>query len=391
MKTKIIAAASLAALLVAGTADASHNRGSVLVPSIDGQGNLTIDATSFWRPTFVDDVNIVRITSPGGSTFSLNMGSDTTNTSDSRFTRVDESASVNIMSRGAGTYTISWGDCCRVGGIPNGSNGNYGTTSTIYWDGKNATKPISFDIQNIQPNVVRGQAYSDNLDVTSNNGDMLSYDDSVLTVGIPFQAPGFTINAAGQIMVPGASTATYADNSSNDGADMAFSGQINASNGTRMTGSVQFDWLFDAVATGANSVPDVADVVINATVGDMISTSISGTDPNGDNVTLSLISFNGPGGAISGASFVPGAPGSPTSGAFSWDSTGFGVGTYIATILGTDGSLTDQGTIRINLAAPTNGGGGGGGGGTAPIPLPAGFGLLITALFGMGLFARRRS
>jgi hypothetical protein len=382
MKLKFGIAIAAIAAIFAAPAMASHNRGSVLIPSIDGNGNLTVNATSFWRTSAPDDVN--RVTISGGGivgTTTLNMGADTTDTSDSRYTRVDETASMSLANFGAGTYTISWGSCCRVSGIPN-AGGNMGTTSTIFWDGTNATNPITFDINNIQPEVVRGSAYSDNLGATSANGDTLSYDDTVLTVGVTSQATGFSINGTGQINISGANTATYADNGSNIGADMAFSGQINATNGARQaTATVQFDWLFDGVAQGSNQAPDVADVIINATVGTNINTLIGATDPQAlQNVTLSFVSFTGPGGAVGGSTFNPGAPGNPASGSFGWNSTGFGVGQYIALISGTDGSLTDQGSITINLTA----------GGPSPVPLPAGIYLLGAALAGLGVMRRRR-
>ncbi len=383
MKLKFGIAIAAIAAIFAMPAMASHNRGSVLIPSIDGNGNLTVNATSFWRTSAPDDVNRVTISGGGivGST-TLNMGADTTDTSDSRYTRVDETASMSLANFGAGTYTISWGDCCRVSGIPN-AGGSMGTTSTIFWDGTNATNPITFDINNIQPEVVRGSAYSDNLGASSANGDTLSYDDTVLTVGITSQATGFSINGTGQINISGANTATYADNGSNIGADMAFAGEIKATNGARQTtATVQFDWLFDGVAQGSNQAPDVVDVIINATVGTNINTAIGATDPQAaQNVTLSFVSFTGPGGAVGGSTFNPGTPGNPASGTFGWNSTGFGVGQYIALISGTDGSLTDQGTITINLTAGT---------GPSPVPLPAGIYLLGAALAGLGVMRRRR-
>lgn len=383
MKRSSLFALAGAAALLAIPAAASHNRGSVLIPSIDAQGNLTIEATSFWRTSAPDQVGSVSITGPNGFSTSLNMGPDTLDTSDTRFTRNDETASTSIMRGGAGLYTISWGNCCRVSGILNAAETSMGTTSTIFWDGQSATQPISFDIQNIQPNVVRGSNYSDNLDVVSPNGNTLSYDDTVLTVGISSQAPGFDISSTGQITIPAASTQTYPDNAFNIGADVAFAGQINARNGSgQLMGSVQFDWLFDAVAQGQNQVPDVADVVLTAYVGSTINTNITGTDPNGDDVTLSFLSFVGPGGNIAGSTFTPGAPGNPTSGNFVWNSTGFGVGTYIATILGSDGGLTDQGTITINLIKrPTN---------PSEVPLPASVLLLGSAIAGIGVMRRRR-
>lgn len=378
---RFLAFAAAAALFLAGAAEASHNRGSVLIPSISSNGTLTIEATSFWRTTGVGSVGGVSITGPNGFNQFLSLGSGAQDTSDSRFTRVDQSASTGIGSGGQGLYTISWNDCCRVSGISNAPESNMGTTSTIFWNGSSATKPIAFDIQNIQPNVVRGSNYSDNLDVVSPNGNTLSYDDSVLTVSITSQAPGFGISPTGQINIPAANTTNYPENAFNIGADVAFSGEIIAKNGGQTTGTVQFDWLFDAVAQGSNLVPDVADVVINAVVGDNINTNITATDPNGDPVTLTFISFNGPGGSIAGSSFTPGAPGSPVSGNFTWNSAGFTPGTYIATISGTDGGLTDQGTITINLKARTT---------VGVVPLPAGFILMGSALGGLGLMRRRR-
>ena len=44
---------SSVAALVVTTADASHFRGATLIPSVDASGNLTVQATSYWRPTFV--------------------------------------------------------------------------------------------------------------------------------------------------------------------------------------------------------------------------------------------------------------------------------------------------------------------------------------------------
>lgn len=367
-------------------AAASHNRGSVMIPTIDGSGNLSVETTSFWRTSFPDRVSRVSITAPDGTSQTFNTVNQSTDLSDTRWARTDDDVNVSLSSvfgasATAGVYTISWGTCCRVGGLPNGADGDMGTTSTILWDGQNAVDPITFDIQNIQPNVVRGAPYSDNLDVTSADGNSLSYNDAYTPVGITSQATGFAIDASGQINIAGADTATYADNpqAQNIGADIAFYGAIVASDGGTEVANVQFDWVFDGVAQGSNQVPDVADVVINAMAGDSINTLITATDPNGDPIALSQISFNGPGGSIMGSTFLDNGD---DTGTFTWDSTGFAVGTYIATILGNDGGLTDQGTITINLTA--------GGPGLSQVPLPAGMVLMLSGLAGLGVARKFR-
>lgn len=349
-KTALAVGVGLA--MSASMAEASHFRGAAMIPTVNASGLLTITTTSFWRKTAVDS-----ITPNVGGVGNAAQVSNTIDTSDSRF---DKQVTVStVQLPGAGSFGITWGSCCRVGGIQNaGWNGTNSSStswtmnSTIVWDGTNATAPILFDFNNIQPEVVRGQNYADNLGATSGNGFTLSYDGALN--GIPAAPPGYSVNAAtGLISIPGANTATYLDNGTgNPGADYAFSGNIYSSDGSQ----VEFDWLFDAVDQGAtNLAPTVNSIIINALVGDLINTGITATDPNtGDNLVLSLLSFLGPGNP-SNQTFTPGAPGNPGSGTFIWDSTGFVAGTYIASIRASDGSLTDSGTITINLSNASTG------------------------------------
>lgn len=392
---KGLAFATIAIALMASAAHASHNRGSVLIPSIDSQGVLTVDATSFWRNGAVSGITSVTITRPDATTLNLNTSQVGSNdTSDIRYSRRDDTVSSNTALTTPGLYKIGWSSCCRVGGILNANQSTESTESTIYWNGNNATKPITFNIETIQPNVERGNAYTDNLGATSDNGDTLTFDDTLLTQNITSQAPGFTIDGTGQINIPAAKTSDYIDNpTANIGADVAFSAQINASDGNRTTGSVQFDWLFDGVApcdpnttVCANAPPSVSSVVIAATIGDYINTDVTGSDPDGaDNVVLSLTSFTGPGGAVLGGMFLAGAPDNPVNGNFQWDSSGFVAGIYTASILGSDGFLSDTGTITINLSKA---------GGPPPnvpaVPLPASMWLLGGAVAGIGALRRRR-
>ncbi|NQZ80547.1 MAG: PEP-CTERM sorting domain-containing protein [Colwellia sp.] len=374
-KTTTIAAC-LFATLSSVSVNASHFRGAAVVPTVDANGMLTIDAKSFWRRQVGTAAGTFPHSGVSGSSSlfvagagNAALGSISLDTSDIRRSRIDETFSIQLPP-GAGTYTISWGSNAWVAGVPNGS-GSYGTTSTIFWDGLTANTPIQFDLENIQQEVLRGAAYSDNLDAV---GVGLTYDDTFLGTGMSGQAPGYSIDASGQINMSAATTTAILDNGSSPGADIGFSGKIGATDGS----AVEFVWLFDAVDTGANLAPSITDVVINALVGTTIDHTLAVSDPNvGDILTTSFINFLGTGGNPLNSTFDPGTLD------FSWDSTGFSVGTYIATFGTSDGSLSDQGTITINL---TQGPGGGG----INVPEPATILIMGSGLAMIAGFRRRR-
>ena len=349
MKSKQVKIALLAGCIASAfassVAQATHFRGAALVPSVDASGMLTIDSKSFWRKTAADGTGAIFV-SGVGNIFEVSRSDDGL---DIRRDEVNQVYQVQLP--GAGLYTLSWGSGSWVHSVPNAS-GSFGTTSTIFWDGQNANAPIIFDLENIQQEVVRGSAYSDNLDAVGNG---LTYDDAFLSEGISSQAVGFSIDASGQINLSAATTAGYTDNPnpSSVGADQAFSGVINAADGS----SVEFTWLFDGVGTASNNAPSITDLVINALVGDVIDETLVVTDPDGDDITVSFNSLFGPGGVTPGNSTFD-----INTLNFMWNTAGFGVGSYVATFNASDGSLTDQGTIRINLTT---------GGNPPPPPNPA--------------------
>ncbi|MDF2177043.1 hypothetical protein P2G88_02100 [Aliiglaciecola sp. CAU 1673] len=370
--TSLLVGACVASALYGTAAQASHFRGAAVVPQVDANGTLTVDAKSFWRQaagtpagTFPHSgISTLSISGPGLAT-SISFDSISQDLSDSRRAEINQVFTQQLP--GAGLYTMSWSSSSWVSGVPN-AGGGYGTTSTIFWDGSTANAPIIFDLESVQQEVVRGSAYSDNLDAL---GVGLTYDDTFLATGMGSQATGYSIDASGQISISGASTATYSDNVFNPGADQAFSGKISATDGS----NVEFVWLFDAVDVGSNQAPSITDVVINALVGDTINHTLVVSDPNGDPVTVSFDNFVGVGGVMPGnALFNTGTLD------FSWDSSGFGVGQYKATFTASDGSLTDQGSITINLSRAPNG----------QVPAPASLFLAATGLLALAGVRRKK-
>jgi len=369
--TKTAMAAAMAVAMV-GTAEASHFRGASLVPSVDANGLMTVTSTSFWRPTSVSSISVS----------GMSQQSIITDTADSRFTRVVQVYTRQLSS--AGTFDISGRSCCRVTGIRNsvgGSSVGWQMNSRIVWDGSTANTPISFDFATVQPNVQRGNTYMQNLNAVGGPGITLTYDNNLNTNGGGnfTQTPGFTIDTnTGLMTIPAADTAGLTDNTSNDGADYLFSGNIKASDGS----FVEYDWLWDAVnSTGQNAPPTVNDIIVNALVGDTISEIMTAIDPDGDPLTWDFLSFLG------------GGANSPTFDSltqlFEWDSTGSAVGQYIANIRANDGSFTDVGTVTINLTTgtkpppptnppPTN------------VPEPGILALLSMGLLGMAGARRRK-
>ena len=367
-KFKLAAMTAGVAIALLGTAaQASHFRGGAMVSSVSASGLLTVTSTTFWRPNAVDDINV---NAPVGA-ISQTWVQDT---SDTRFTRNTGTHTFQLQS--SSLVSLSMSSCCRVGGIANANESSWTMDSAIFWNGTSANTPILFNFSNVQPEVLRGAAYSGNLGAVAGAGLTLSYD-QVLNQNITSQPLGFLVNTTtGALTIDAASTlAGYSDNpSGNIGADRAFSGNIRASDGS----FVEFDWLFDGVNSLSNLAPTINDQIINALVGDTVSTTVTATDDGLPSGTLAWtdIGLLGSLGSCSNAPVF-----NVATQAFTWNTAGCAVGSYIYQVQANDGQKTDFGTITVNLG--TNGGGN-------QVPEPGILSLLGLGALGVAAAARRR-
>ena len=365
-KFKLAATAAGVAMALLGTvAEASHFRGGAMVASVSASGLLTVTSTTFWRISAVNDIGIVAPVGAISETW-------VQDTSDTRFTK--NTGTHTFQLQNSGLVNLSMSSCCRVSGASNSSSNSWQMDSAIFWNGTTANTPILFNFSNVQPEVLRGTAYSGNLGAISGSGLTLTYD-QVLNPGINSQPAGFSVNATtGALSIGAADTngPSYVDNGSNIGADAFFSGNIKASDGS----FVEFEWVFDGVGALSNVAPTVNDQIINALVGDTVGTTVTASDDGLPNGTLTWADI----GLLGSLGTCVNAPTFNTATqAFSWNTTGCSVGQYIYQVQANDGSKTDNGTITINIGR--NGGGN-------QVPEPGILSLL--GLGALGLFAASR-
>lgn len=305
-----------------------------MVPKVDASGQVTVTTTTYWRK------GGSAAATPSIPGVSLSQSSSTSDTSDSRFDVLLQTHTGQLQS--AGTHTITWGSSARVGGVNNAAEAAWSLTSKIHWDGSRANTPIYFDLGAVQPEVVQGENYVGSLGAVPGSGVTLSYDQA-LALNITSQPPGFSVDpATGDLSIPSADVATWQENTGgNAGADYAFSGNIFASDGSR----VQFDWLFDLVSSGAGvpRAPVITNGSVSATSGQTVSYQFTGTDANGDTLTWSFLDLLGD--EANAAAF------DPATRTLTWDSTGTAAGTYVVLVRASDGSKSDTGQLTITLGA----------------------------------------
>lgn len=321
---------------------ASHFRyGNITWERVAGQPNqVRFRITQAWRRSAYGSANVGNTVTtstfnPGsGSTVSINLTVTSVNVAEDWF--YGEFTYVKTYPS-AGTYTASFGGCCRIGSpLINNSNGNF-YVSTIVTVGNNNDAPVS----TVPPFIsmpVNSPAATYQIPATDPNNDALSFalvpngqfgGGTSQPSGISVSSSGLlTFNTVGKSVGQFYNTAVY----------------VTDANGAR----IQLDLMlriatpstppaFDYTVTPANSTNYVLQP------GQTLNFNVKASDVDpGDNVSLSAV------GVPVGASFAP-ANGNPVTQSFSWTPTIASVGTYQINFVAQDNAGIQTNTI-VNVA-----------------------------------------
>ena len=129
--------------------------------------------------------------------------------------------------------------------------------------------------------------------------------------------------------------------------------------------TIPLDFIIEISNSTANQAPSVNGQSLTLEVGDVLNTTVTGSDPDSgpvDPLTWSLDAITGPQ-TVSNASF------DPLTQMLLWDTTGYALGVYTFFISNFDGAANGLGTIVVNLTAQV-----------AEVAEPA-----MLALFGLGI------
>lgn len=312
-------------------AQASHFRGGQITYEDLGGGNYKVTIKSYWRSTFVADFSWSQMSFTGGTIVSpAPMGSQppiisTTPLPDGSTTEVVQCFTINYAV--PGTYSITAGSCCRIGGGANFHASSFELESVIVYDptsacspaapGSSSSSPQFFDVPLFQ--FATGIPFSFNFNILDPDGNPQEFE---------LENPSF---------IGGTPYSTMTAN----GFGLATNGTISWTNpltglwfvrvkifelcaGVRTGAFVVREFLLDIDPNVANNQPPVCQDPGNQVVmvGQNLTFNFTANDPDvGDNVFLTANGFP----LTVGATFGSFSGTNPRTGVFSWTPAAPGV------------------------------------------------------------------
>ena len=265
----------------------------------------------------------------------------------------------------ASVFTLSGGSCCRISTLQNGnSDDNFTLQATVDLTqaigddvgGPVAQAPIIVPL----PRTTTGNVATFQLPFADPDGDDLTV--SVSTSGQSGLTT--TLPTAGGNTLSVSSTGLLSWDTSGTTLGQKYAIQVRVSEDDSAS-TIPLDFIIEISNSTANQAPSVNGQSLTLEVGDVLNTTVTGSDPDSgpvDPLTWSLDAITGPQ-TVSNASF------DPLTQMLLWDTTGYALGVYTFFISNFDGAANGLGTIVVNLTAQV-----------AEVAEPA-----MLALFGLGI------
>ncbi|WP_165954401.1 IPTL-CTERM sorting domain-containing protein [Seongchinamella unica] len=346
-----------------GVAQASHFRGGTFTTAtIDSNGVVTATMETSWRKNAGDGTASFNVYAIGDTTRATSLGfiqvpSPRTDSSDPDYDvhTANLAWDLSAIPLAQGTYIIRYSSCCRIGAIANAVSGDFAVETVVNYSGSTNSAPVIFSDPNFR--IAIGQPFSQNLNANDPDGDLpLTYVFLTNTTDPEYgaaQVAGLSVDSDGQLSMSGADTGNL-----NDGDNLVAKIRITDSTGAWS----DRDIMFIAANTG-NSPPVISDPLPGGNsrtiqVGDSLVINVTATDPDsGQLITLTAT------GVPANATFVPGSPGNPVSGTFTFNPDNSQQGQVFGINFDAqddDGTfpLTDSVNLLVGVGtAPTRGGG----------------------------------
>ena len=375
--TKFATLAVSAALLsfAAAEASASHFRYGTMswTRSQANPLQVTFNITEAWRAAAPDTLTF--------SSAAGNFNTFTNRTTIGTFTDAASESytvfntSITQTFPSASVFNLVAATCCRIGTLQNGNaNADFRISATV-----DLTQPFSTDVGGPVaqapiivplPKTTSGNFATFQLPFADPDGDAMTV--SVSPAGSGGSGLNTALPIAGANMLSVSPTGLLSWDTSGTTLGQKYAIQLTVGENDSAS-AVPVDFIIEISNDTANQAPIVLGQSLTLEVGDLLNTTIMGSDP--DNGPVSPLTWNLD--AITGPQTVANASFDPLTQMLLWDTTGYALGVYTFFISNFDGAANGLGQVVVNLTAASE------------VAEPGALAVIGLGLAGL-VFARRR-
>jgi hypothetical protein len=362
------------AAFVAAEAQATHFRYGTINWTRNPANPLevTFSVTEAWRSGLIDSLTFNNGASGSFNTLTNRTTVGTfTDANSEQYTVFNTSITQTYAS--AGVFNLSAGSCCRISTLQNGNADDSFTLQATL----DLTQPVGTNIGGPVaqapiivplPQTTAGNFATFQLPFADPDGD-----DMTVTVSSSAQSGLTTIlPTAGANTASVSSTGLLSWDTSGTTLGQKYAIQLRVSEDDSAN-SIPIDFIIEISNSTANQAPFVNGQSITLELGDVLSTTVTGGDPdNGpSSLTWNLDAITGPQ-AVNNASF------DTNTQSLIWDTTGYALGVYTFFISNFDGAANGLGQVVVNVTAAT-------------VSEPASLAVIGLGIAGLAWHRRRRT